>query len=128
MVTNAEGCSTLSTGINVTVTPAPAAIITANGPLTFPQGGNVVLNVPAAAGNVYQWKKDGVNIIGATSESYTATSSGTYTVAVTNAGGCQAVSQPTVVSVTQTRLITKISMERKISSVFIQTQFIETIT
>ena len=101
MVTNAEGCSTLSTGINVTVTPAPAAIITANGPLTFPQGGNVMLNASAAAGNTYQWKKDGINITGATSESYAATVGGSYTVVVTNAGGCQAVSQPTVVAVTQ---------------------------
>ena len=107
MVTSAEGCSTLSTAINVIVTPAPSVIITANGPLSFPQGGNVVLSVPAGAGNVYQWKKDAVNIVGATSEIYTATSSGTYTVAVTSAGGCQAVSQPTVVSVTQGRLMTK---------------------
>ena len=81
--------------------------MTANGPLTFPQGGSVILNVPAAAGNTYQWKKDGVNITGATTESYTATASGSYTVAITNAGGCQAISQPTVVTVTQTRPITK---------------------
>ena len=106
-VTNAEGCSTLSADINITVTPAPAAIITANGPLTFPQGGNVVLNIPAAAGNSYQWKKDGVNIIDATSESYAATAGGSYTVVVTNTGGCQSISQPAVVTVTQSRPITK---------------------
>jgi Secretion system C-terminal sorting domain len=106
-VINAEGCSTVSTGINVAVTPVPAAIITANGPLTFSQGGNVTLGVAAAAGNVYQWKKDGVNIITATSESYTAITGGSYTVVITNADGCQAVSQPAVVSVTQERLITK---------------------
>ena len=68
--------ATLSTAINVTVTPAPAAIITASGPLTFPQGGNVVLNASSAAGNTYQWKKDGVNITGATTESYSATAGG----------------------------------------------------
>jgi hypothetical protein len=107
MVTNAEGCSTLSTDINVTVTPAPAAIITTNGPLTFPQGGSVILNVPAAAGNIYQWKKDGVNVTGAISESYTATAGGTYTVVITNSNSCQAVSQPVLVSVNSGRLITK---------------------
>ena len=66
-----------------------------------------MLNASAAAGNIYQWKKDGINITGATSESYAATVGGSYTVVVTNAGGCQAVSQPTVVAVTQTRPITK---------------------
>jgi hypothetical protein len=97
----------LSAAINVTVIPAPAAIITASGPLTFTQGGNVTLNVPAATGNTYQWTKDGLNITGATTENYTATASGSYTVAITNAGGCQAVSQPTIITVTQTRPITK---------------------
>ena len=107
LVTNAQGCTTLSSAFNITVTPAPAAIVTANGPLTFPQGGSVILNVPSAAGNTYQWKKDGVNITGATTASYTATASGSYSVAVTNAGGCQATSQPAVVTVTQSRPITK---------------------
>jgi ELWxxDGT repeat protein len=106
-VTSVEGCSTMSAGINVTVTPAPAVIITANGPLTFPPGGNVMLSASAATGNIYQWKKDGLNIMGATSESYTATASGTYTVVITNAEGCQAISQSTAVSVTQERPITK---------------------
>ena len=107
LVTNAEGCTTLSSDINITVTPAPAAIITASGPLTFPQGGNVILNVPAAAGNTYQWKKDGVNITGATTESYTATASGSYTVAITNAEAARLFLNRAVVTVTQTRPITK---------------------
>ena len=107
LVTNAEGCSTLSGDINITVTPRPASIILATGPLNFPQGGSVTLYVGTAAGNIYQWKKDGVTITGATTESYTATTSGSYTVAITNAGGCQVVSLPAVVTVTQTRPITK---------------------
>jgi hypothetical protein len=67
----------------------------------------VILNVPAVAGNTYQWKKDGVNLSGSTTESYTATTGGSYTVAITNGNGCQAISQPSVVTVTQTRPITK---------------------
>ncbi len=107
VVTNVAGCSTLSIATNVTVVPLPAAIITTNGPLTFSQGGNVILSASAGAGNTYQWKKDGVNITGATTASYTVTASGSYSVTVTNAGGCQANSQPAVVTVTQTRPITK---------------------
>ena len=38
---------------------------------------------------------------------YTATVTGNYTVAVTNTGGCQAISLPAVVTVTQSRPITK---------------------
>jgi len=107
LVTNAEGCSTLSGDVNITVTPKPASVISATGPLSFPQGGSVTLYVGTAAGNIYQWKKDGVNITGATTESYTATTSGSYTVAITNAVGCQAVSQAALVNVTSTRPITK---------------------
>jgi len=107
LVTNADGCSHLSAGTNIIVNPAPAAVITANGPLSFPQGANVVFAASVAPGNIYQWKRDGVNIVGATSESYTASLSGSYTVVITNTSGCQAVSQPLVVSVIQERPITK---------------------
>ena len=62
--------------------------------LVFPQGGNVILNAATAPGNTYQWKKDGVNIMGAISESYTATVSGTYTIGITNADGCQVYALP----------------------------------
>ena len=107
LVTNAEGCSTSSADINISVTPRPATTIFATGPLTFPQGGSVTLYVGTAPGNIYQWKKDGANITGATTESYTATTSGSYSVAITNTGGCQSTSQAAVVSVTTSRPITK---------------------
>ena len=49
----------------VTVNSAPLATITPSGPLTFPQGGNVILNATTGTGYTYQWKKDGVIINGA---------------------------------------------------------------
>jgi sulfatase modifying factor 1 len=52
--------------------------------------GSVSLTVSVSAtgsGLSYQWKKDGVNISGATSASYTATAAGTYSVVVTNTAG-----------------------------------------
>jgi len=106
-VTNANGCTTLSTDITVNVIPAPSSIITASGPLTFPQGSNVVLSVSSEAGNVYQWKKDGVTITGETTNSYTASTSGSYTVMITNSSGCVTTSQIEVVTVTQSRPVTK---------------------
>jgi hypothetical protein len=41
---------------------------------------------PNGSGYVYQWKKDGVNIAGATGQSYLAKVSGDYTVNIQNAG------------------------------------------
>jgi uncharacterized protein (TIGR02145 family) len=77
------------------------ANITASGPLTFCDGNSVTLTANSGTGNTYQWKKDGVNI-SSTSSSYTATTSGSYTVEVTNSNGCSATSTASVVSVTPT--------------------------
>lgn len=41
----------------------------------------------------FQWQKDGVDIVGATSSGYTATVSGSYTVRITK-GSCSATSSP----------------------------------
>ncbi len=107
VVTNAQGCPTASAGINVTVNPAPLGTITATGPLTFPQGGNVVLNASMGTGYTYQWKRDGVPINGATTSNYSATLGGSYTVVITNSNLCQASTQPVQVTVTSERAITK---------------------
>ena len=52
---------------------------------TITAAGNVLTSSAAAT---YQWYADGVLIAGATSQSYTATQSGTYVVRVTDANGC----------------------------------------
>lgn len=74
----------------------PAAIIV-SGQTTVCQGGTIPME--ANLGDSYSWKKDGVLIPGATSRTYEATVSGSYTVNVTNAGGCSGESLPTVVTV-----------------------------
>jgi hypothetical protein len=85
---NSNGCDSVVT-LNLTIKPLPSASITASGPVIFCDGGNVVLNTPVAANRSYKWKKDGVDIAGATSASYTVTVSGNYKVTVTNtASGC----------------------------------------
>ena len=63
-----------------------SASITAGGPLTFCQGGSVVLTANSGTSQTYQWTKNAVNISGATGISYTATSSGNYAVKVTKNG------------------------------------------
>ncbi|MFC2110042.1 FG-GAP-like repeat-containing protein [Bacteroidota bacterium] len=74
----------------------PAAIIV-SGQTTVCQGGTIPME--ANLGDSYLWKKDGVVIAGATDRTYEATVSGSYTVNVTNAGGCSGESLATVVTV-----------------------------
>ena len=88
--TNANGCSS-STTTNFTVNPLPTATITTSGSTTFCQGGSVTLTANTASS--YQWSN------GATTASITVNASGNYTVTITNANGCSAVSVPTTVTV-----------------------------
>lgn len=90
-VTNANGCSAVSTPTTVTVIPLPVAAVTANGPTTFCQGGSVTL--VASTGVAYAWNN------GQITQSITVTTSGTYSVTVTSADGCSATSTGMVVTV-----------------------------
>jgi len=88
---NAAQVST-SPGVNVIVTTCPTPIITPSGP-TIMCSGSVTLNTTTGSGYVFQWKKDGVNILGATNSSYVASVSGAYQVKVIQ-GSCIAWSAP----------------------------------
>jgi hypothetical protein len=86
-----NGCESDGREVLVGIYPAPAVpVITANGPLAFCPGGNVVLTSSAANGN--EWQND------ATSQSITATTAGTYEVTVTDLEGCSSVSAPVTVT------------------------------
>ena len=91
-VTNAGGCSTVSSPVSVTAGNTPAANITAGGPTAFCQGGNVTLT--ASSANSYLWFPGGQ-----TSQSITVSGANSYTVRVTGSGGCTAMSAPVAVTV-----------------------------
>ncbi len=92
---------TLSTGcsavIDVTVNPAPIAVITPAGPTTFCAGLDVVLDA-TPGGVTYQWDDGTGPIAGATTASYTAAISGSYTVDISNSFGCHTTSPAIVVT------------------------------
>ncbi|MEO8088131.1 MAG: T9SS type A sorting domain-containing protein, partial [Bacteroidota bacterium] len=67
-------------------TTTVAASVSAGGPTTFCTGGNVVLTANSGTGQTYQWTKNASNISGATSISYTASTSGAFAVKVTKSG------------------------------------------
>ena len=83
-VTNSGNCSASSTATTVTVNTAPTASITNTGNTAFCEGQSVTLNAPA--GLTYSWSN------GSTTQSITATQTGSFTVTVTNSNNCSAVS------------------------------------
>ncbi|MCB9165276.1 MAG: T9SS type A sorting domain-containing protein [Flavobacteriales bacterium] len=97
VVTNGS-CSGTSNAVTVTVSTAGTPTITAQGPTSFCSGGSVVLAATTASGNSYVWRRNGTTISGATSNSYTATQAGSYTVVVTN-GSCSGTSSAITVNV-----------------------------
>jgi hypothetical protein len=89
-----------SVGIFVNVNKNPPATIIAGGPTNFCAGGSVILTANAGGGLSYQWYKGATPIAGATSLTYTATTSGNYKCRVTKtATGCFKNSNPISVSV-----------------------------
>src|SRR4051795_4155501 len=76
--------------------PATPAI-TPGGPTTFCDGGSVLLTSSSASGN--QWFLNGNVIGGATNNTYSATTTGNYTVTVTASGCSSAASAATSVTV-----------------------------
>lgn len=65
---------------------APTVTIAKSGSLSFCAGDSVILTANGT-GYLYQWKKNGVNISGATQQTYTVKSAGTYKCKVTNSCG-----------------------------------------
>ena len=96
IVTDSQGAISSSLAVNVSQRAAPNATVTVNGPTSLVPGGSVVLTVPTATGQTYQWLRDGQPIAGATASSFTATQAGSYAVTVSR-DGCVATSAATMV-------------------------------
>ncbi|MSQ78329.1 MAG: T9SS type A sorting domain-containing protein [Flavobacteriaceae bacterium] len=78
-----NGCNGTSAASTVVVNALPAASFTDAG---------AVLTANSGAGLLYQWYKDGSIIPGATAQTFTMTSHGSYTVEITDANGCKMMS------------------------------------
>jgi hypothetical protein len=101
-VTDVNGCSATSDPITVAIYPLPVApTISANGSLTFCEGGNVVLTSSEANGIL--WSN------GSVFQVLTIYSSGNYVVDYTDINGCTATSLPTTVTVNSTPIIPTVS-------------------
>lgn len=89
--TNTFGCSVINR-VTVRVNELPNAVITASGPTTFCQGGDVTLSAPIGYAS-YVWST------GETMRNIVARTTGTYWVTVTDANGCSASSDTITVNV-----------------------------
>ena len=92
-------CAVVTATASLTVNAAPTATLAPGGPTTFCQGGSVVLLASAGPGFMYQFLNNGQPIGNATGAAYTANSTGSYSVAITNASGCTSTSPATAVTV-----------------------------
>jgi len=92
-VTDVNGCTAVSAPDSITVFPSPTANVSQLSPTTFCAGGSSLL-VGSTNGTTYQWQIGGVNIPGpaATQPQYNATTTGNYSLFVTDLHGCTGTS------------------------------------
>lgn len=95
LVVSRNGCTDTSAISNITVNPLPTTP-------TINRAG-AVLTSSASSGN--QWLLNGNPINGATSNTYMVTSSGTYSVRVTNGNGCSSTSTTLLVQLSNAPVI-----------------------
>jgi hypothetical protein len=80
-----SGCVMYSNPIQVSFIINPTASITANGSLNLCAGNSITLSAANNANAVsYQWRKNGINIPGATSQTLVVSQSGAYSVVIAN--------------------------------------------
>lgn len=87
VVATSPGFTGTDNGMDLTIGTAPQAVATANGGLSFCEGGSVLLSANTGDGLSYQWQLDGTAVFGGTAAELEATTSGAYTVLVTNTCG-----------------------------------------
>ena len=103
-----NGCESARAVIAVTIHTLPAATITASGSTAILPGSSVLLNANTGTGFAYKWFRGTTQL--STASAYAANTAGAYTVEVTNANDCKAVSaamivtsatnQPSVITIT----------------------------
>lgn len=100
LITAPGGCSDESTSISITVHASPAVNLSPVGSANICNTQTLLLTAQSNTATAYQWLLNGNNIAGATQSTYNATGSGSYSVQVTDANGCAAVSQTADVTYT----------------------------
>ena len=90
VVVNDGSCSATSLDTLITIFSLPAVPV-------ISQSGSVLTSTVATT---YQWYLNGSPIVGETSQTYSVTANGSYTVLTSNAAGCEEISAPWIVTTT----------------------------
>ncbi len=102
-VTNGNGCTSTSTAVFMTVNPLPSGTLSVSPSATICAGTNVTFTAPAGAGNIYDFKVDGVSVgVPGPSNTYstnTLTNGQIVSVLITNSSGCFATLNPISITV-----------------------------
>jgi len=94
VITLTGGCNAITASGTITVTATVSTpTISSSGSTTICSGNSITLTSSSASGGSYLWST------GATTQSISVNAAGTYSVTVTNAGGCSATSANTVTTV-----------------------------
>lgn len=97
-VTDLHGCSNKSSGTVITVLKKPKAKVTVTGPKNICNGETCTITANSGSGYTFQWKKNDIDIPGATQIAYVASVAGDYKVKVTDANGCKETSKVTTIT------------------------------
>jgi hypothetical protein len=87
-ISDIVGCSFNSSTSTLQNYAAPVTTLKVTGNLNICSTGSVKFTVTAQSGSTYKWYKDNQVISGATKNTYTATSAGSYKALVTTSNGC----------------------------------------
>ena len=97
VVKSNTGCADSSTQTITITSPAGTCNISVSNPNPICQGDSVILT--ASPGSSYQWMLNNSNIPGATLPTFSALVTGSYSVKITDAGGCVCITSPVIVVV-----------------------------
>lgn len=98
VVTSTLGCTDSSAAVSITVKQRPSAITIPSGSYSLCSADSLIINANAGTGLTYQWKKNGLDIPGATNSYLVVKTTGSYTVTVTNSGLCSEKSKAVIVT------------------------------
>ncbi len=113
---NSCGNTLSSNSVSVTVNTAPSNVqVSPNGNLGFCTGDNLLLTCTSIGGTGYQWVLNGNDLIGQTSNTYTATASGIYTCKAGNTCGLTPSSNNADITVETAPLSASISPSGSVS-------------
>lgn len=98
-ITNASGCSAVSSPLFVMTMPVPVAVLQQSGNAAVCPGISLPLTAQAAPGQTYHWYRNGVLLPSDSTAVFAASAAGSYFFVAENADGCRDTSSTLVLGI-----------------------------